>query len=289
MQIVRIFGGLGNQMFQYAFGEYLKMINQDELYLDISDYDHQKYHQGFELDKVFSGVEVKTLSNAELDKIRVNHTSFIVKVIEKLFHVKMKKPSEFHEYPATLLVQPSASNATIYYDGYWGMREYIETAEARIRDAFTFRYEPEGKNKELLDLIKERGNTVSVHVRRGDYLWQPNLANVCDVEYYRRAIQFFLDRDPESTFVFFSDDIPWVKENLSEMAQNNVFVDWNTGSDSNRDMQMMSLCNHNIIANSTFSWWAAWLNPHEDKQIVAPKKWSTATTTGNTFKNWHLI
>lgn len=289
MQVVRITGGLGNQMFQYAFGEYLKKVNHDEFYLDLSDYEHHQYHQGFELDKVFKNTDVKTLSKAELDKIRVDHNAFLFKVLEKLLHVRMKKPNEFHEYPATLAVKPNDSNISLYYDGYWGMAEYLNTAEEEIRKAFEFKYVPEGKNKELLDLIEEKGNTVGVHVRRGDYLWHPNLANVCDVEYYKTAIQYFLDQDSNCVFIVFSDDIPWVKENLSPLAENMICVDWNTGEDSNRDMQMMSLCHHNILANSTFSWWAAWLNKHPDKQAVIPGRWTTATTTAECFKNRHII
>ena len=176
MQVVRITGGLGNQMFQYAFGEYLKLVNQDEVYLDISDYDHHQYHQGFELERVFSGTEIKTLPAEELNKLRVDHNSFHVKALEKLLHVQLRRHSEFREYPATIAVVPSASKASIFYDGYWGMKEYIQTAEDAIRRSFAFRYVPEGKNKELLDRIQERGNTVGVHVRRGDYLNHPNLA-----------------------------------------------------------------------------------------------------------------
>ena len=289
MQVVRINGGLGNQMFQYAFGEYLKIINQDDVYCDLTDYDHHKHHQGFELENVFSGVDVRRLSDQELNKIRVNRDALVPKAVSKLFRVQLRKPAEFCEYPASLVVQRSKSGAVIYYDGYWGRKEYIQTAADAIRKAFVFRYEPEGKNRELLELIRSRGNTVSVHIRRGDYLQHENLVSVCDREYYRKAIQFFLDRDPETTFIFFSDDIPWVKEQFSSAIKNAVYVDWNTGTDSCRDMQMMSLCKNNIIANSTFSWWAAWLNENPEKQIVSPKMWSSSSKTGNYFENWYLI
>lgn len=115
------------------------------------------------------------------------------------------------------------------------------------------------------------------------------LRGVCDTPYYREAMEYFLKQDRDMTFVVFSDDIPWVKENLSPLSSNMIAVDWNTGADSCRDMQMMSLCQHNIMANSTFTWWAAWLNPNPDKQVVIPKNWSTATTTAECFEHRHLI
>lgn len=115
---------------------------------------------------------------------------------------------------------------------------------------------------------------MSVHIRRGDYLsasFANGFGNCCPLDYYQRAIAMISKTVDKPLFVFFSDDMEWVKENFA--GEDCLFVSHNKGVDSWQDMYLMSLCNHNIIANSTFSWWGAWLNHHEDKMVIAPKKW----------------
>ena len=108
-----------------------------------------------------------------------------------------------------------------------------------------------------------------MHIRRGDYLQINNGTIVLPISYYHMAIKMMLKRVKDPTFLFFSDDMEWVKENIH--VPNAIYVDWNTGKESWQDMYLMSMCNHNIIANSSFSWWGAWLNNHKDKIVVSPK------------------
>lgn len=118
-----------------------------------------------------------------------------------------------------------------------------------------------------------RENSVSVHIRRGDYLLRKHskIHGLCSLEYYLQAIQFIKSKSKDPVFYFFSDDIPWARENFCNPSYK--FVDCNSGSNSCLDLYLMSQCKHNIIANSTFSWWGAWLNRNKEKIVVAPSVW----------------
>ena len=117
--------------------------------------------------------------------------------------------------------------------------------------------------------------SVSIHVRRGDYVNHPLFGGICDKAYYQRAITYIQEKTDCDYYIIFSNDIKWCEENLSAllMGKNVVFVNWNKGKDSYQDMYLMSRCNYNIIANSSFSWWGAWLNNNPEKIVVAPKIW----------------
>src|SRR5690606_38192956 len=145
-----------------------------------------------------------------------------------------------------------------------------------LREHFQFPQITDIKNKELIQHIQQR-NSVSLHVRRGDYLIASNqhLGSICDNAYYEKAITYINEKTDSPLFVIFSNDIPWCKETFNNIDA--IFVDWNTGNQSYIDMQLMSLCKHNIIANSSFSWWGAWLNNNPDKIVVSPNKWINET------------
>jgi len=270
MIVVKVYGGLGNQMFQYAFYLYLKKYN-DEVYLDISDYKVHKHHHGFELDHTFANLKYDILDGRELKRFRVNPNTLFRRVFNKMFDIQLVHGHEIREHPARMVIEPCTYCEDIYFNGFWANRRYIDEVE-EASQIFVFKYEPEGKNRYLFEKIKN-SYSVSVHVRRGDFLKDGNIADCCNLSYYQRAFDFFLERDRNSMFVVFSDDIEWARENLT-FAKNITYVDWNTGENSSRDMQMMSLCKNNIIANSTFSWWGGRLNANSDKLIIAPKIWS---------------
>jgi hypothetical protein len=127
------------------------------------------------------------------------------------------------------------------------------------------------------ELKEEIGNTnaVSLHVRRGDYVHNSTNAatyEVCSLDYYRASIRHMAERIQQPKFFIFSDDIAWVKNNL-KIDFPHHYVDCNHGEESYNDMRLMSLCQHHIIANSSFSWWGAWLNPNREKIVIAPKNW----------------
>jgi len=269
--VVKIFGGLGNQMFQYAFFLYQNKYNEN-VYLDISDFKIHKHHYGFELKKTFQGVTVNSPNKKELSSLCVNNNFIILRIINKLFHISIVSPYEVREMPAKMFVEPFGYDKNIYYNGFWANKKYVDEVEEELRNIFRFTYVPDGENLKLLENMRDK-NTVSVHIRRGDFLKNKNISDCCDISYYQKAFKYMMDRDPECVFIIFSDDIEWAKENIT-FSRNVEFISWNQGEDSSRDMLMMSKCKNHIIANSTFSWWGAWLNPNKEKIVIAPKKWS---------------
>ncbi len=270
MIVVRVFGGLGNQMFQYAFAKYLG-LNNKEVYLDITDFKTHVHHYGFELDKVFSNLDYNLIEGKQLNKVRFNPNTVLNRVLNKAFGVQIIRNSEYREQPAKSVIKNNTYRKDIYFNGFWGNLQYINEVEDLLRKELVFRYLPEGKNRDLFDFLEGK-ISVSVHVRRGDYLQEDGLKDAFGIAFYKEAFNIFMEKYSEVVFVIFSDDIPWVKENF-DFSRNMIFVDWNRGKESYIDMLMMSLCNHNIIANSTFSWWSAWLNSNKDKCVIAPRYW----------------
>jgi hypothetical protein len=158
--------------------------------------------------------------------------------------------------------------------GYWQAEKYFSKIAEQIREDFSFKPTIGSKDAILIDQIN-KVNAVSLHVRRGDYVNNPATATthgLCSLDYYRKAINYLAQRELQPHFFVFSDDINWVKSNL-EINFPCQYVDHNRGAESFNDMRLMSLCNHNIIANSSFSWWGAWLNQRVDKIVIAPNQW----------------
>lgn len=175
----------------------------------------------------------------------------------------------FHYWPGIREVSHNA-----YLAGYWQSEKYFSDASETIRADFTFRQPLSEQNAEMAERIGQ-GMSVSLHVRRGDYASNPktNTAHgLCSLEYYRAAVLHMAEHIERPEFFVFSDDIAWVKANL-EIDFPCWYVDHNQGTESYNDMRLMSLCRHHIIANSSFSWWGAWLNRDPDKIVVAPRRW----------------
>lgn len=162
--------------------------------------------------------------------------------------------------------------------GYFQSEKYFIDYSQRIRQSFTFKNKPDELNSEMLNRIKET-ESISLHIRRGDYV--SNLTansehGLCSIDYYKKAVEYIKSKTESRgnrCFFLFSDDPIWVKENMMFLGDEMVVVDFNTGEKSYEDMRLMSMCKHNIIANSSFSWWAAWLNNNPDKIVIAPDKW----------------
>ena len=183
-----------------------------------------------------------------------------------------------HHYIAEESPIPQNYNAdhVNFFQGYWQDIKYFEWLQSYV-PYFTIRLQ-EWPN-ELVEIRKQIvsiENSVSIHIRRGDYVNHPLYGNICDKAYYQRAITYIKEKTDCYYYIIFSNDIKWCEENLSDllMGKNVVFVNWNKSKDSYQDMYLMSRCNYNIIANSSFSWWGAWLNYHEDKIVICPTKWN---------------
>jgi hypothetical protein len=274
MIISRLIGGLGNQMFQYAAGRSLAVANNCELKLDISGFKDYTLHNGYELDLFNIKANV---ANAEDVSGMVNTQSRLMRFIYR--KLKVKKSTHFVEQSFTFSSDFFNTEQPVYIDGYWQSYKYFESIESQLKQEFSFKSSLVGKNLQVYEHISNV-NAVSIHVRRGDYVSNKHtnsVHGVCSLDYYRAAIQTMTAHVENPVFFIFSDDIEWVKDNLV-FGSHDVFVDNNTGKKSYNDMCLMSLCQHHIIANSSFSWWGAWLGVNAKKIVIAPQQWFANTT-----------
>ena len=268
MKIVRILGGLGNQMFQYAF--YLSLLEKGfEAKIDITQFRNYKLHNGYELERIFN-VDPQI---ATYDEVKKNSRNKKNELISKLNRkILPPKPTEFLEKKAFKFDSDVfRTKGNTYFEGYWQNHLYFKDIKNKVLEEFHFKKPLKQNNIELLRQIIS-SNSVSIHIRRGDYLTEKNLGAVCNIAYYSNALEFISLKVKNPTFFVFSDDIVWCKTHLPD--RNYKFVDYNIGTNSYLDMQLMSNCKHNIIANSSFSWWAAWLNDNCQKIVISPVLWT---------------
>ncbi|MBD5334123.1 MAG: alpha-1,2-fucosyltransferase [Bacteroides sp.] len=274
MKIVKILGGLGNQMFQYALFIALKEHFPNEKVLtDTSYFKTYHVHNGLELERVF-GLTLPQASFSELVRLTYPVKWFkLSRAIRKILPKRKTECIEAKDYTFNAEVFTSQSR---YYDGYWQNFEYFKPYIPILKEKFTFHLPVNSESRQLLEELNRCKHSVSIHIRRGDYLKAPNYAGLCGIDYYTKAIEYIKSMVKSPEFYIFSDDISWCKENISPILDGlpHKFVDWNIASDSPLDMLLMSNCHHNILANSSFSWWSACLNSHSDKIVCAPKKWT---------------
>lgn len=274
MIISKVFGGLGNQMFQLAAGKALAFKYSSELILDFENISEKKEKltpREFEL-SIFDKGDFKLLKKSDRAKLLAEELSLSRKILNKIVRQQIcqyyRQPS--FNYDGNFSSIPD--NA--YLIGYFQSEKFFSPFEEEIRKSFEFPESISDRNKEISEKIKN-SNSVSVHVRRGDYVKvASNLAHhgLCSETYYNAAFAEVKNKVENPVFYFFSDDIDWVKTNFSTGTTAH-YISHNTGDQSFEDMRLMSHCKHHIIANSSFSWWGAWLNPSKDKMVIAPKPW----------------
>ena len=154
-----------------------------------------------------------------------------------------------------------------YLQGFWQSEKYFKEENQNLKDQFTLTHPID---PELVKVIKNKENTIAIHIRRSDYMQTNSQHIVIPMEYYVKGIEYFKQKLINPNFIVFSDDINWVKQQNIFQSENFLIMD---NHDPEIDLFLMSFCHHQIIANSTFSWWAAWLNNYRDKVIIAPKSW----------------
>jgi hypothetical protein len=274
MVIANIIGGLGNQMFQYAVGRALSLQYDEPLLLDVTDFENYELHQGFELQRLFTPYAAIAVKSDIYDLLGWQCSPSIRRVFSWRGMTFLRRKElivePYFQYWAGINETPK--NCYLY--GYWQSEKYFIAVESQIRKDFTFPHTMEKNNIEVASQIKQV-NAVSLHIRRGDYANNPNTTathGLCSLDYYQKAIEYIAERIQQPHFYIFSDDIAWVKSNL-KLEYRHQYIDHNHGSESYNDMRLMSLCQHHIIANSSFSWWGAWLNSSPEKIVVSPKCW----------------
>lgn len=276
MKIVRILGGLGNQMFQYAFYKALEKRHKKVL-ADLTLFKDYELHNGFELNDVF-GIDLREAPQFIINLYDTPNKKWLFRKLRRIINLKNTYKEEIHEF----LFDPSFLSdpkPRLYY-GYWQNEQYFEDID--IRNDFKFKSPLSEKNQQILNRI-ENTQSVSIHIRRGDYVNHPLLGNICELPYYQAAISLMDSKLKNPSYFIFSNDITWCKTHLS--LEKATYIDWNTAKDSYIDMQLMSACKHQIIANSSFSWWGAWLNQNPNKIVIAPDKW----INGEKFNNSEIV
>lgn len=275
MVVVKLMGGLGNQMFQYACGRRIALANSVQLKLDTSDVTGKS---GRAYGLCHLNISAEIASGAEIGHFRksdlIRKTLYRAHLIRTPYREHNVVRERFFHFDERI---PSLSDDT-YLEGYWQSERYFSDIKDVIRREFTFKRKPDSRNERLAQEILHT-NAVSLHVRRGDYVFDPTINKVhgtCSTEYYHRAVKLIAGNVPRPHFFVFSDDQEWVGSKL-RLDYQVTYVTHNSGDKSFEDLRLMSLCKHHIIANSSFSWWGAWLSNNPTKQVIAPAKWLNVT------------
>jgi len=275
MIIVKLMGGLGNQLFQYAAARRLSIHHDTTLKLDISFFTrHKSRSYGLNhlciREEFATTEEISALKCFPLEGSRKrSYMSKPLRALQRAFRRSVFYERKLKPYDPNILKTPP----NVYLDGYWQSEKYFSDIEGVIRREFRFRNEPDDINRNLVKEILNN-ESVSVHVRRGDYLSDPKnrIFATCDQAYYYRCVAMIAKRVVNPHFYIFSDDSNWARENL-HLDYAATFVIYNDAAKAHEDLRLMSMCKHHIIANSSFSWWAAWLSVREKKLVFAPKQW----------------
>lgn len=276
MIVTRLMGGLGNQMFQYAAGRRLAELHGVELELDLSYLQDRTPRPEFTYRDYALGVfahQAEIAASGETWLYRPIRPTRLTRPVQKLLR-NMRGYAWIEEVEGQFCEAALTAPPNSYLVGFWQSEQYFAEAADVIRAEFQFREPMDAPNREMAAQI-QTVNAVSLHVRRGDYVQHASAAQTyhpCDLDYYRSAVAAVCERVEEPHFFLFSDEPDWVRANL-DLRHPSVTVDFNTGVRSSQDMRLMSLCRHHIIANSSFSWWGAWLDPRPEKIVVAPRRW----------------
>ena len=292
MNRVAIYGGLGNQMFQYALAIVMD-ANGIPTKISVSDYLLNRHYQGFELLKAFNvpvpirdRMKVFAIKNIRPMFLNVN-TTYLKYFFKRLFTYEHHVFNEVKEFGYDEKVFEQKSSLLV---GSWQCIKYFESQEKLIREVFNFNKPKDAVNQKIAYEIQCK-NSIAVHVRRGDFTY-PGMASrrtvIDSAYYYDKAFELIYDSIDSPVFYIFSDDIKWAKQKFK--GANIVFVSNNFGASSYLDMYLMSLCKHFIIANSSFSWWAAWLSKNKAKKVIIPSPWIRNTDCSGLYpRDWRIL
>ena len=284
---VNLNGGLGNQMFQYAFGQKLKQMTGCKIFYDKTWFDSIKENN---LDFLPNGTSVREYM-LHIFNLKINFAS-----VEQVEALKQIKKAKIRGSLGKLLNIPKYKTDIIrecnpfeydealfrsnlkYYEGYFQNPKYLEGIEEKIKKDFTFPTVNDEYNLKIIEQIKSCSDPVFIHIRRGDYLnlnWELNL------NYYKKALDYILQKVQKPTFfIFGTQSLDFIKENFKLEYPFHIIGEYNALNQQDWvDMYLMSLCKHAIIANSTFSWWGAWLKKDTNGIVIAPDPFVKGSNT----------
>ena len=276
MIIVRLIGGLGNQMFQYALGRKISLMNNVELKIDISEYRSDKL-RSYQLDKfniienIATDKEIEPFlqSNIELNRRQLRKLHNLIGLFSPYYkRIYVRERSNLFDSNILKITD----NA--YLAGYWASYKYFADIGDLLRKDFTLKEDIDQMNAEFAHAIVGT-ESVSIHFRRGDYVTNPHTNayhGTCSLDYYQRAVKDISKYVSDPHFFVFSDDPKWVQQNFF-IPYPHTFVTINGPDEPHKDLRLMSMCRHHITANSSFSWWGAGLCTNKDKKVYSPDKW----------------
>lgn len=287
MKIVNIMGGLGNQMFEYAFALSLQdRFPDEEVLIDTSHYGHiffKRYkganlHNGFEVHRVFPNAKLKIATPWQLMRVTWYMPNYVLsRIVRRLLPVRKNEIIQTENDYFTHHEEYYKVKGDAYYEGIWeSVKNYISIRK-KLQKVYAHGT-PNDINAKYIEAM-ETENSVGIHIRRGDYLKCPDFMGISDLDYYERAIKEIQKDGLSHTYYIFSNDTKWCAKHIIPLCKdgNVVLVTNNIGKNSVWDMFLMSHCKDLIIANSSFSWWGAFLNQRGGK-VVAPKKWVNRDT-----------
>jgi len=268
MVIIKISGGLGNQLFQYSFGMYLSTLLDTKVLFDVQSNIRRKNYTARQLDLQNLNINIEVVDKKVIQGLKWTNDGFLSRIERKLVQlIPCLNSSYFVEKELHGNLDKIKLKSNCYYDGYWQntlLANYIDPTT--IFDKLVTKYKSEAIVEEIMG-----SESVSIHIRRGDYITikkNKSIYNICEMDYYDAAIDYIRINCLKPTFYIFSDDIEWAKQNI--VGDEFFYI---SDNEPIYDLWLMSLCKHNIIANSTFSWWAASLNTNKSKIVIAPEKW----------------
>lgn len=273
MIIVKLKGGLGNQLFQYAAGRHLAEIHKTILKIDISDFATYKVHayslSPFNIQENFASPEETMPQPVQKIKIIDRVIDLILGKSPKSIRTTTYIREKYFRFDADILNLPD----DVYLDGYWQSEKYFTGIAGIISKEFSVKAPQVERNKDIAELIGSC-DSVSLHIRRGTYLQPPynSFHGICSLGYYYRCIDYLAPKLKNPHYFIFSDDPDWVSKNL-QINYPVTFIDHNGAARDFEDLRLMTQCNHHVIANSTFSWWGAWLSKNPGKIVLSPKPW----------------
>lgn len=290
--IINLKGGFGNQLFQYATGYSVAKRNNAKLKFDLSFFENEKYSKWFKLDRL--NIKIEKASNEEIEFLKNNpNAPFLYRILHK-FGIRSAyfKKSDIVE---KIFFKPDKQiighKESAYITGWCVVVSYFKEYRKDLLNEFKLKNGLTSAANRYLSEINST-NSVSIHIRRGDFLNYEHFYRIIPIEYFLKSIEVLNGKVINPTFFVFSNDLDWARKNLN-IDNNLVFVNLKDdinyeGEDDMEDFFLMKNCKNNIIANSSFSWWAAYLNENADKLVIAPKKWYNDKLTQKNMEKYPL-
>jgi len=271
MVIVKLIGGLGNQLFQYALGRKIALIHNVPLELDISAFESYKLRK-YGLNHFNIVADIATPEDMASLKNNNGIGGLMTLIVERFqpYYRRSVVSERFLHYDPNIL----KVSGNVYLEGYWGTEKYFKDIETVIRQELTVKTKPAELNVSMAEHIRQLP-AVGMHIRCGDFISDSathQFHGMCSLDYYHDAADMIARMVEKPHFFIFSDDPQWAQDNL-KVKYPVTFVTHNSSDEDYEDLRLMSLCRYHIIANSTFGWWGAWLNTAPDKIVIAPRKW----------------